>query len=91
MAADDSDKILELSATGTWQGSHSHCIPVPALTAEKLQKITLASVTGAVVPFQITIALDLSGSLPKSSLLDFMTKNNFSIFFVGEEALVDIY
>ena len=33
----------------------------------------------------------LRGSLPKSGPLDFATKNNFPLFFVGEEALVGIY
>jgi len=33
----------------------------------------------------------LRGSLPKSSPLDFATKNTFPLFFVGEEALVGIY
>ena len=30
-------------------------------------------------------------SLPKSGPLDFATKNNFPLFFVGEEALAGIY
>ena len=33
----------------------------------------------------------LRGSLPKSGPLDFATKNNFPLFFVGEEALVGVY
>ena len=33
----------------------------------------------------------LRGSLPKSGPLDFVTKNTFALFFVGEEALVVVY
>ena len=33
----------------------------------------------------------LRGSLPKSSPVDFTTKNTCPLFFVGEEALVGIY
>ena len=40
--------------------------------------------------FNITVKM-LRGSLSKSGPLDFATKNTFPLFFVSEEALVDIY
>ena len=33
----------------------------------------------------------LSGNLPKSGPLDFLTKNSFPLFLVSEEASVGIY
>ena len=51
----------------------------------------LVNVSGLRYSKQIEFQEELRGSLPKSGPLDFATKNTFPLFFVGEEALVDVY
>ena len=59
-------------------------------TANKLSRVVASKVatTGDV---GVDKDCNLRGSLPKSSPLDFATKNTFPLFFVREEALVAVY